>query len=141
MCHASASQTAAAVPSAWAGCKELPGSLSASQQVRECVQGCSMASPDTRAGLLLVGCSQDQFLRVRLEPCRNLCDCRMAATRGEGGQMHLKILDFLIQGHLKRLGICQCWMICSRAVTSGHQEGDGVRGFTRKRGGLRYRPF
>lgn len=103
---------------------------------REHVQGCSMASSDTRAGLLLVGCLQDQFLQAW-----NLCNCRMAVTRGEGGQRHLKILEFLTQGHLKRLGICQCWMSCFRTVTCGQQEGDGVRGFTGKRGVLRYRPF
>lgn len=88
---------------------------------RERVQDCSMASPETRAWLLLMGCSQDQFLQARLEPRRNLCNCWMAAMGSEGGQMHLKILEFLTQGHglLKRLGTCQCWTSSSRAVTCG----------------------
>lgn len=105
-------------------CKHFPDSSSGTQRTdrlqraprlsvgvptgRERVQDCSMTSPDTRAWLLLLGCSQAQFLQARLEPCRNPCNCRMAAMRGEGGQMHLKIFEFLTQGHslLKRLGIC-----------------------------------
>lgn len=82
------------------------------------LQDCSMTSPDTTAWLLLLlGCSQAPLLQGRLEPCRGLCNCWVAAMRGEGGHRHLEILGFLSQGQglLKRLGICCCWMSC-RAV-------------------------
>lgn len=56
-----------------------------------------------------------KLLRARLEPRRDLCNCPMAATRGEGGQGHLKFRSFNPKSRSRspqRLGICWCWMSC-----------------------------
>lgn len=83
----------------WTGCQELPASIPTGG---ERGQDCSMGSQTP-----LHGCcrSQAPLLQARLEPCRNLWNWQMAATRGEGGQMHLEILGFLTQGR----GLSKGW--------------------------------